>query len=379
MDKLNTNTRNLKMAAEWLVRLQDSSLQSEELLEWEHWISENPLHRQAFDDIERLSRRTDALKDKLADISLPTAEELAEDDYTGSESVLTWLDGRTVIQNNVARFVRRASPHQLRALSLAATLAFFAIGYAMLFDTGYWKQPTSNQLQAYETAESEHRLITLTDGSVISIGAKSSLSVNYTRDRRAVVLEKGEALFTVARNPARPFVVIAGSGTITAVGTAFNVRHDTERVVVTVTEGKVEIEQPGNKPGSTAPTNATAFTPAAAPPPAVLVVGQQLSYNTNGMSRVEMTDPTIATAWQSGRLQYRGEALKYVIKGVNRYSSKEIIIVDKQLEGLLFTGSVFQNQADEWLQGLTKVFPVELVETSGNKVLLAAREVQQAN
>ena len=68
MQNLDTSTRTLKTAAEWLVRLQDSSLPSEELLEWERWIDEDPLHRQAFDDVERLSRRTDALKNKLAEI-----------------------------------------------------------------------------------------------------------------------------------------------------------------------------------------------------------------------------------------------------------------------------------------------------------------------
>jgi len=375
MRNINTSTHTLKTAAEWLVRLQDSNLPPEKLLEWERWIEQNPFHRQAFDEVERLSRRTDALRNKLTDIPLPTAAELAEDDYSGFESVVELLDKQSASPGKVAHFVRGASRHWFSTLSAAAVLAGLAIGIGMLFSASLWNQPTNNQFQAYATAESEHRMVRLNDGSVISMGAKSSLSVNYTRDQRAVVLERGEALFTVARNPNRPFVVVAGSGTITAVGTAFNVRHDSERVVVTVTAGKVEIDQRSNEPDSTAADTSVSI-PVSESTPTILVVGQQLTYDTTGITSIELTDLTVATAWQSGRLQYRGEALKYVIKDVNRYSGKEVIIVDKQVEGFLFTGSLFQNQADEWLKGLEEVFPVDVIEIGDNKVLLAARNPQ---
>ena len=237
-----------------------------------------------------------------------------------------------------------------------------------------WLTAPETQLQVVETQESEHRSIELEDGSTIALGAASSLSVNYSGERRTVVLEAGEALFEVAKDPNRPFVVLAGNGTITAVGTAFNVRRDADRVVVTVTEGEVEVVQQG---GSIARVPDDSLTEIAIPARQTLAVGERVEYSAAGIARLDNIEPAVATEWRNGRLRYRAESLKHVIPDVDRYSPQTVIIGDAAVGELKFTGTVFQDNADEWLRGLEAVFPVEVVELDDQQLLLRLRDQDQ--
>src|SRR5262249_30896593 len=127
----------------------------------------------------------------------------------------------------------------------------------------------------------------------------------------------------VAREISRPFVVLAANGMITAVGTAFDVRRDSGRVVVTVAEGAVEV----------APRTPTAFpvTRDSKPNdlsrwvPAHLAPGQQISYSENGEAPpIKQPDPAMASAWREGKLRFHRESLKYVVSVLNRYSRRRI-------------------------------------------------------
>lgn len=82
---------------------------------------------------------------------------------------------------------------------------------------------------------------TLADGSRVELNAGAEIAVDFTPGLRSVRLVRGEALFTVAKNPARPFVVTAGTVQVRAVGTAFNVRLAPAGVDVLVTEGRVAV------------------------------------------------------------------------------------------------------------------------------------------
>src|SRR6202020_2602328 len=94
----------------------------------------------------------------------------------------------------------------------------------------------------FETEIGENRRVTLADGSVISLGGNTRIEVALSEKVRAIELTRGEALFKVAKDSARPFKVRAGDATIIAVGTEFNVERDSDRDVVSVTEGQVVVK-----------------------------------------------------------------------------------------------------------------------------------------
>ena len=360
-----------KIAAEWLVWLQDPGVSDEKLAEWGNWIEASPLNKRAFDEAERLSRRTDALRGNLLDIELPTSMENSVDEYDGSVAVSEWLrqqgagtpppDSATGRTNTMRRF------------ALAAGVGVVAIGLALMVSRDIKVPQQQELIQVYETNPSEHQEVLLTDGSNIAIGAKSTVSINFTRRHRAVFLEQGEVLFKVAKDPNRPFVVVTGSGTITAVGTAFNVRRDDNRVVVTVTEGIVEVERPVIE-GSEEVSTVASMGHISGSSSAVLSQGHQGTLDSEGISIVDIADPLTATTWLGGRHQFRAEPLESVVNVVNRYSSQEIIIADRAVAEMPFTGSVFQNHIDQWLPGLEAAFPIEVNYIGENTVIITRKK-----
>jgi transmembrane sensor len=204
----------------------------------------------------------------------------------------------------------------------------------------------------------------------VTLGAQSAISVQFSAGRRSVSVDYGEAWFKVAHNPARPFMVAAGPKTITALGTAFVVQRDTDRVIVTVTEGTEEV----------APRRSADAEPLALQ--AVLnmrqggtrvVPGERLSYNDGGSASViEPADPQAATAWSEGQLEFDHMPLRDVVQVINRYS-RRTIAVDRSSGAKIFTGLVLQDQIDKWIHRLAAIYPVEIL-VRGEQVCVRARD-----
>jgi len=188
-----------------------------------------------------------------------------------------------------------------------------------------------------------------------------------------VRLDRGQAWFQVARHPERPFVVTAGTGTITALGTAFVVERDSGRVVVTVTDGAVQWA-PRSATAGNGPSESSSVALASSVQLAVARVarGEQISYEDGGpASRVEKADTEAATAWSEGRLEFDHEPLRRVVAVVNRYSSRPIAL-DPADNDYVFTGLVLQGQIDDWICGLQDIFPVQVLQ-QGQQLLVRPR------
>lgn len=194
------------------------------------------------------------------------------------------------------------------------------------------------------TASNERRIVTLSDGSTVSLSPDSALSVTMTGSERSLVLRQGEGLFDVAPDPARPFVVQAGNGSVRAVGTAFNVRVGPD-VVVTVVEGTVSV----------AAGKARAASPDR-PLTQIASAGQQVRFGAHSTSPAaasqqdfitppQPVDPDRFTSWTSGVLRFDGEPLAVVINELNRYSARKIrltdpSLADKPIYGVFHIGDV---------------------------------------
>ena len=357
-----------KQAAEWLVRLENPNVSAGELLQWEAWMNQSAAHRRSFAEVARLSRRMNDYRDGLKDLPVISRRECDEHAGGGAAEARSWSWPGPVLGRAWNRLQEQpAWARRTAALACASTVL---ISVAFLIGFGLRGPGDTASMQSYRTATAEHRSIVMPDGSAISMGGKSSLTVHLSSEQRLVMLESGEALFRVAEDERRPFVVVAGAGSITALGTLFNVRRDGDRAVVTVTEGRVEVNRGTQTARGGSPHG---------PPPltATITAGTQAIVSYKELSVVELRDTAAVIEWQQGRSQYRAEALKYVVAGVNRYSAKEIIITDTEVENMLFTGSVFQDQTDDWLAALEAVFPVEVTMAGDNKVLIRKRLGEQ--
>jgi transmembrane sensor len=169
------------------------------------------------------------------------------------------------------------------------------------------------------TGKGETKVIALKDGSVVTLNTASEIQVHYSDTLRAVELVRGEALFDVARNKARPFVVAAGDTSVRVVGTSFTVRHlDATPVQVLVREGIVEVFKPL---ADTAPVRIMANDMAVAPADGDVIAA----------SAVPAAQVHRQLAWQNGQLAFEGETLSQAVQEFSRYSDTRIVIDDPML------------------------------------------------
>lgn len=179
--------------------------------------------------------------------------------------------------------------------------------------------------ESYSTSIGETREIVLSDGSVVTLNTNSQILVDYSKARRQIRLAQGEALFDVAKNKKRPFIVIAGDTQVRAVGTSFTVRLLPQQPVqVMVREGAVEIKRP--RVPQAPPVRLAANTLAVAPPEAPIstepVAAPQITRN---------------LAWREGRLAFDNETLANAAREFSRYSDVQIH-VPNDLESQTITG-----------------------------------------
>src|SRR5262249_26695614 len=158
----------------------------------------------------------------------------------------------------------------------------------------------------------------------------AEVSVLFTAGERRVRLEKGEAHFQVAKNPARPFIVSAGAVDVRAVGTAFNVKLGAAAVDVLVTEGKVSVLEQGG-----------------APEPVYLTVNQSTTLPlvpaATAAPVVELAAPDVAAqlAWQPRLLDFSATPLRGIVEEFNRHNAPyRLAIADPALASVPVSASL---------------------------------------
>lgn len=296
-------------AAEWFARLQEDEATEEEFREWQRWLNAAPEHAQAYREIERAWR------------------------LIGEVKPVPWTTHQKSQRTGGVRW------------ALAAALLLSIVAGV----SAYW---LSARGTTYSTQIAEQRSIRLPDGSRVTLGARSSVTPTFTAETRRIRLDFGEAYFEVARDPARPFTVIAGRSEIRAVGTAFNVRSTSDRIVVSVTEGKVAVASRSSRSDS------------------LLSAGEHAAITSGGA--IEKAATRNAITWLQGRLEYQGETLSHVIDDLNRYTDRRIVLTDDALGGLRYSGTVFPDHLEEWLQGISGVLPVSVHDEGGRREISAA-------
>ncbi|PSJ39080.1 FecR family protein [Allosphingosinicella deserti] len=201
---------------------------------------------------------------------------------------------------------------------------------------GWWlSDPTID----YSTEIGEQRVATLKDGSRIALNTGTELHVAFDDKVRRVTLDRGEAMFEVAPNPDRPFVVTAGDRTVRAVGTAFIVRRSGSSVVVTLIEGKVAV----------APLRET---PEGAEAPALLTAGERLIATAEAPPLIDQPSMEAATAWRRGQAVFNDTPLANAVAELNRYGGPRIAIGDPRLASLRVSGVFATNDTAEFASAI---------------------------
>lgn len=249
-------------AVDWWVRVKMGALSRDERAAFEAWLSSDQGHKAAFEDISGFTFY-------LETFGAPTLR----------------MPG---------------APRPARGARAALRLGVAALVAGSLVLAADFVDLISLLRSDYHTGVGETRMVTLEDGSTVHLAPKSALALRRTAAQRRVALLSGEAWFQVARDGARPFVVEAAGGTITARGTAFDVALERNEARVTVTEHSVEVASDGGR-RIVDEGQWSAFAPDRAASPA------------------EPTNVSRATAWRRGKLIVNDQRLGDVLTTLGRY------------------------------------------------------------
>ncbi|WEK00229.1 MAG: FecR domain-containing protein [Candidatus Sphingomonas phytovorans] len=316
-------------ASEWVVLLSDRTLTDDEEAEFSHWLAADPRHRIAWQMFENLWATIPALPG-LADA--PPAD---HDSLGASEP---------------SRF--RVPVSRRAVTALAAVAAVFA---------GILVVPTLlDREQSYRTGVSQTQLITLEDGSQITLGPRSSLAVQFHGANRRVALADGEAFFEVVHNPSRPFYVEAGGARTKVLGTKFNVNHTEGSVRVGVVEGLVQVSR-------------AAAGAQRQPAVAYLRSGQGAEIALGGgESPIVVHAVQAPGAWRDGRLMYDNSRLADLVADANRYYAPGVIIVDRGAGDLRITASFKPSEIATFMGAVGDVVPVKVTQAANGSFRITA-------
>lgn len=308
---------------QWQAILGSDLLRDSQRRAFEIWLAESPEHGAAWQSINAFWTGLDELT--LADIGDQDSAQVLE---------------------------FQPPPHKARPRYLYSGLAIAA---SLLLTLGLFYQQLDFYLADYRNSVGRQQQIALADGSHILLNTASAVSVDFSGQRRTVTLYEGEAFFTVAADPNRPFVVQTAAGQIQALGTAFDVKQHGGHVGVTVFEHAVKI------------------TNAAGQVEEKLAEARQLDFTRNSLTAAAPVDLQRAAAWHRQRLVFQDQPLATVVAELERYRPGKILILGDAIKNLPITGVFGIADTDIALQAIAQSLPVNVRKISEHLVLLSAK------
>lgn len=234
---------------------------------------------------------------------------------------------------------------------IAAFVAALALGIGLLIGR-HLGVPAAATEETIATAIGETRQVKLADGTTVDLNADSRLVVSMDAATRRIRVERGEALFAVADDPARPFEVHAGAGVLRDIGTTFDVTLAGENVTVGVVEGAVEVRLSGSHEK------------------AVIGGGERIAYSPAGLSPPGRFDGEAATAWRSGRFVFREMPLGEVVEQLNRHHPRQTVLADARLARLRVSGAFRIADREGLLTAVEALYPVRREEAEAETRLV---------
>lgn len=280
-------------------------------------------------------------------------------EHAGSPELMS-LREQALARARRARSRRWFAPSGLsRPASIAASLAA-----ALVIAGGVWTFSDYGPLyDGYRTGIGEQRVIELEDHSKVTLDSKTKLRVRFSRDARVVELAEGQAQFSVAKDAARPFKVIAGDHAVVALGTVFTVEYLDDEFSVSMLEGRVAITGLGPDTIRTAAPKALEISAGEA----VQVTGA------GAVTVIPKADLSAATAWRQGKVIFHDEPLGSAIRRINRYSKVQLEVEGAALAEVSVSGVFEVGDTRAFAQAVQAYLPVSADYSDPKTILLRPR------
>jgi transmembrane sensor len=320
-------------AMQWVVRMHSDQRTAEDEAAFVAWLALDQANRDAYDEQIALWASVSSLRHDSA--TLASIKSLRRDVDMERRGLLT-----------------------ASAASVAGVMAVGGAGW------GLWNLLAP---EAYATAIGEQRRIVLADGSAVTLNTNSVLRVRFDGAQRRTWLDRGQAFFDVAKDPARPFRVFAGADEVRAIGTAFDVRRQGQHAHVTLEEGSVAVFRDADE---TKPVEAEQQ------PAVVLAPNEQVIVAPAKPIEINHVDTRLTGAWRFGHMVLESETLANAIDEINRYNTRRILIADPAIEKILVNGMFQTGRPEAFVEALTKGFPVDVLSEDEHAIVLVGRGVR---
>lgn len=320
-DRAGVSETLMERALEWQVRLWSGECGSECRARLEQWRDEHTDHDRAWQHVQQLTGRLDAVPPTAA------AKGLREVEQT---------EGR-----------RRALK------TLALVLVAGGSGYMA------WQTPlVRGQFADLRTATGQIREFELPDGTRLVLNTASAVNVDFSPAQRRIALVTGEMLVETGRDQKaapggpRPFVAETFHGNVQPVGTRFVVRQRDAGTEVTVIEGAVQIR----------PNAATASS-------APIAAGHRVRFNARSIQPLPPVPDS--AGWVDGRIVVEQATLGALVDTLDRYHPG-FLRCDPQAAELRVTGT-FPIDTERALTALERALPIRVERRTRFWVTIRAR------
>ena len=235
-----------------------------------------------------------------------------------------------------------------RARHSRAATAFAALSICACALLAGWGWTTYNRVDtaSFQAVLGQVQAAPLADGSQAILSSDSRIDVRLSRRERRIDLARGEAIFDVAKDAGRPFVVDAGERQVVAVGTRFSVRRDADELRVVVTEGTVRLQSPAGR--------------ARPQPSALLPAGSVALVRGDGVlvRSLPVADAERMLDWRDGLLVFRDATLAEAAAEFNRYNARKLVVADDTAAALRVGGNFRWDNTEGFARLLERGFPV---------------------
>jgi len=296
-DAAHRHIRIVEEAADWFARLNDGKPSAHHREAFAAWLKADERHLRAYQDIQRL--------------------------WNGAGDV-----------EDLKEYGAKLEKKRLTRRQLGAGIFLLAAG-------GAGWQAATRRRPDYETGTGERRTVVLPDGSTADLAAATGLSLDFSAATRRLVLHEGEAFFTVASSPGRPFSVQSAGAETVALGTAFSVGHAADGVRIVVAEHAVDVRA-GDRS-------------------ARIAAGQRTRVDNGALGPVEPADLETDLAWRDGRLIFTQAPLSDVVATINRWRPGRLVVMGTELSRRPVTFISEIARVDEVVDEIERALPVRMV------------------
>jgi transmembrane sensor len=351
-------------------RSQDLSASASQ--EFSEWLKRSPEHIRAYLEIAHVYADMPAPEHRRA-----VADLIAQAKASQEPNVIP-LNARGVVGGGAQELPIHADRAQR-----SSWIGLVAASILILVTAGTWLYAARG---TYGTGIGEQRSITMQDGSIVELNARSKIRIRYDARLRFVELLEGQALFRVAKDHARPFIVRAGTTSVRAVGTQFDINRRNAGTTVSVVEGRVAVVSRTGESGSARPvaestqsrqptvsrhgdagefSGSTASSATDRGGEIFLSTGEQVMVTGTDARKTEHADIAAATAWTRHLLVFDGNALSEVLEEFSRHSKRRLIVDSPELANLKISGQYTSSSPDSFLRFLSLQEGVIVSEVNG--------------